>query len=54
MCWHNWTKWSEPKEALVSTYDKPLLFADAKPIEIAVMTQKRSCNKCGKYQWRRV
>ena len=56
MSWHfhDWTLWSEPKGRVIATYDKPLVFNDAKPVDMAVMIQERTCHKCGKYQWRKV
>lgn len=58
-CWHDYTKWSEPFQGkwTVNREHHELLLGvitDRKPEPQVIMTQMRTCKKCGKVQYRKV
>lgn len=42
--WHNWPKWSEPKEARVSSFAGSV---------VTIMVQSRTCRGCNRIEHRR-
>lgn len=58
LCWHDYEKWSDPFQGTWNHYgdetdqlvDK---IANRAPMTVVFMTQRRTCKKCGKVQYRK-
>lgn len=60
---HRWPKWTEPEEATERIWPSQLEtmlsrnwagVAAAQPITVRRLVQKRTCETCGKFEWRYV
>ena len=52
LCWHKWERWSEPFQG---TWVHSNTFGDveAEVTTVKYMTQRRTCEKCGKLVYRK-
>lgn len=48
MCWHKWSKWSDPEQTTWRYFATPW----SEPIQYYRTRQSKVCSKCGKIKYR--